>query len=306
MWRPKWVMGKLEFTASPLRLSGLEDFSESGADFGGGRRDGHAHGLHLGDFLLRGAAGLAFDDRSGVPHALARGRGLAGDEPDDGLGHLLLDDSGGSMVWTTASGRCTPDFFWGITVGSDSISFVGSAADESMPGGATYRLRVQKTRVYLPATATVGDPRCVSVPEDCCEDNVTGGVDLTCCTGKRYGKTLYIGLSNVIGCDSLEGFVIPINFDPVNGGQLGVPGWGGAANYDQDGFLTCSMEGHVYCGPDNLLRMVVGLTNQGGGATRCFSEIIVDFSCPTEPLFYETRQTFTMIQEGLGTPCRAL
>jgi hypothetical protein len=143
----------------------------------------------------------------------------------------------------------------------------------------------------------------VSVPEDCCEDNVTGGVDLTCCTGKRYGKTLYIGLSNVIGCDSLEGFVIPINFDPVNGGQLGVPGWGGAANYDQDGFLTCSMEGHVYCGPDNLLRMVVGLTNQGGGATRCFSEIIVDFSCPTEPLFYETRQTFTMIQEGLGTPC---
>ena len=42
--------------------------------------------------LLDRRAATARDDRSGVPHLLARRRGASGDEPDDRLGDVLLDE----------------------------------------------------------------------------------------------------------------------------------------------------------------------------------------------------------------------
>src|SRR5207237_475058 len=44
--------------------------------------------------LRRGGAFPALDDRAGVAHALARGRGLAADERDDRLLHVRLDPGG--------------------------------------------------------------------------------------------------------------------------------------------------------------------------------------------------------------------
>src|SRR5690606_9495623 len=51
---------------------------------------GHAGLLHRGELALRGAR-AARGDRAGVAHALALGRGRAGDEADHRLGHVLGD-----------------------------------------------------------------------------------------------------------------------------------------------------------------------------------------------------------------------
>ena len=53
--------------------------------------------LERGDLLL-GGAGRAGDDRAGVAHAAARGRGLPGDEADDRLRHVLLHERRGVLL----------------------------------------------------------------------------------------------------------------------------------------------------------------------------------------------------------------
>src|SRR6185437_9306559 len=54
-------------------------------------RHAHAGGLE-GLELFCGRSRRTRDDRAGVAHAAARWSGLAGDEPDDGLLHVLLDE----------------------------------------------------------------------------------------------------------------------------------------------------------------------------------------------------------------------
>src|SRR2546422_897739 len=70
---------------------------EEGDDIGGPLHDADAGARERGHLLGRGALG-AGDDRARVAHATAGGRGLARDEPDDGLGHRALHELGGLLL----------------------------------------------------------------------------------------------------------------------------------------------------------------------------------------------------------------
>ena len=70
-----------------------------------GRRGTDLDTAGLERFLLRlGSAGRAGDDRAGVAHRLAGRGGEAGDVGEDGLGHLLADETGGPFLLVAASG----------------------------------------------------------------------------------------------------------------------------------------------------------------------------------------------------------
>ncbi|EAU64946.1 conserved hypothetical protein [Stigmatella aurantiaca DW4/3-1] len=80
-----------------LRGPALDRFLKRGAQLGGAGGHQEARGLHGLD-LLRGRALAAGDDGARVAHALARGRGLAGDEARDGLGELARHVLGGILL----------------------------------------------------------------------------------------------------------------------------------------------------------------------------------------------------------------
>src|SRR5439155_25365315 len=63
------------------------------AQIGGAVGDGDAGGAEGGDFLF-GRAAAAADDGAGMAHALARRRGLSGDEGRHGFGDMLLNELG--------------------------------------------------------------------------------------------------------------------------------------------------------------------------------------------------------------------
>src|SRR5579875_1270517 len=94
---PECLWKKLKIL--PLCLA--EDAGDGFADFRGRLHDvdaGGGEGLHL----FGGGALSARDDGSGVAHAAARRRGLAGDEADDRLLHVVFDILGGSFFGGTA------------------------------------------------------------------------------------------------------------------------------------------------------------------------------------------------------------
>ena len=107
-----WIMARISpawpaATASGLMMENVRSIAHSRlvlnlfADVGGRGADGDAGGLHGRDFVL-GLAAAAGDDGAGVAHAAAGRRGLAGDEADDRLLHVLLDVGGGRLFGVAA------------------------------------------------------------------------------------------------------------------------------------------------------------------------------------------------------------
>src|SRR6266849_2264746 len=73
-----------------LQLPSLQCRGHSGAEVRGRFDAANAGSTHGRVLILRGALAAA-DDGAGMTHAAARGRGLAGDEADDGLFHVDFD-----------------------------------------------------------------------------------------------------------------------------------------------------------------------------------------------------------------------
>src|ERR1700675_1333340 len=71
------------------------------AGVGGGGADDNTSGGHGGDFIF-GFAAASGDDRAGVAHAAAGGRGLSGNEADHGLLHVFLDKGRGLLLGLSA------------------------------------------------------------------------------------------------------------------------------------------------------------------------------------------------------------